>query len=188
MANHYNELTSSSHSKREAARAPAARRGWAVWLATGLGVGYGPVMPGTYGSALGVGLYLALVRCLVPLPHPRLLLTLATLAVAALSIRVVSIALRSFSVQDPQEVVFDEVAGQLVTLLPLPLVPQQRFSYWMAVLAGFLLFRILDAAKPYPIWKLERLKGSWGVVCDDLAAGVIGALILFSLRWFGWRM
>jgi len=166
----------------------AVRRWWAVWLATGLGVGYGPVMPGTYGSALGVGLYLLLAALLAPLPHPYLLLCLTTLILCALSIGVVAIALRSFTTQDPQQIVLDEVVGQLVTLLPLPLVSQKRSSYWMAVAAGFLLFRSLDAAKPYPIWKLERLKGSWGVVCDDLAAGLLGAFILSGLHWLGWKM
>jgi phosphatidylglycerophosphatase A len=157
-------------------------------LVGGLGAGYGPVMPGTYGSALGVGLYLVLARLVVPLPHARLLLALASLAIIAISIPVVSMALCRFTVHDPQEVVLDEVVGQLVTLLPLPLAPQSRSSYWMAVFAGFLLFRALDAAKPYPIWKLERLKGAWGVVCDDLGAGMIGAVILCGLRWIGWRM
>jgi phosphatidylglycerophosphatase A len=166
-----------------------ARRGWAVWLATGLGVGYGPVMPGTYGSALGVGLYLVLAGRLKTLPHPWLLFCMAALAITALSIPVVAVALRSFNVQDPQEVVLDEVVGQLLTLLPLPLVSQRGASYWTAMALGFLLFRALDAAKPYPIWKLERLKGAWGVVADDVGAGIVAAILLgAAIRLSGWRL
>ena len=145
-------------------------------------------MPGTYGSVLGVGLYLVLAGLLKTLPHPRLLLFLATLVLIAISIQVVSIALRSFSVQDPSEVVLDEVVGQLLTLLPLPMVPQRRASYWLAIALGFVLFRALDAVKPYPIWKLERLKGAWGVVIDDVGAGGVAAILLAVLWRFWWRV
>ena len=155
-----------------------------MWLATGLGVGYGPVMPGTYGSVLGVGLYLALATLLKTLSHAELLLWFAALVLTAISFPVVSIALRSFTVEDPQEVVLDEVVGQLLTLLPLPLFTQRRVSYWLAIVAGFILFRALDAIKPYPIWKLERLKGAWGVVADDVGAGVFAAIFLAVLERF----
>ena len=170
--------------------APAAGLGsrLALFLSTGLGVGYGPVMPGTYGSALGVGFYLALAHFVAPLAHPRMLLALIAAVFAFFSIWVVSIALRGFTVKDPQEIVLDEVAGQLVTLVPLPLASASSFSHWLAVFAGFLLFRIFDAAKPYPIWKFERLPGAWGVVVDDLAAGLVAAVLLAALHWLGWKM
>jgi phosphatidylglycerophosphatase A len=160
----------------------------ALFLSTGLGAGYGPVMPGTYGSALGVGLYIALAHFASPLPHPRMLLALFAAAFALFSIWVVSIALRGFTVKDPQEIVLDEVAGQLLTLVPLPLAYASPRSHWLAVFAGFLLFRLFDAAKPYPIWKFERLPGAWGVVVDDLAAGLLAAVVLVALNWLGWKM
>ena len=145
-------------------------------------------MPGTYGSALGAGLYLALAHCVSPLPHPRMLLALVAVAFALFSVWVVSIALRGLTVKDPQEIVLDEVAGQLVALVPLPLLSASPRSHWLAVFAGFLLFRLFDAAKPYPIWKFERLPGAWGVVVDDLAAGVLAAVVLVALNWLGWKM
>lgn len=181
-------MSSPSHSAAPPPATSAAGRWWAIWLATGLGAGYGPVMPGTYGSALGVGLYLLLAALLKPFAHPRLLLAAAALVITAISIKIISIALRSFTAKDPQQIVLDEVVGQMVTLLPLPVIGERRLWYWMAVVVGFLLFRALDAAKPYPIWKLERLKGSWGVVCDDLGAGILGAVILIGLHWLGWKM
>ena len=161
---------------------------WAVWLATGLGAGYLPVMPGTYGSALGVLLYLGLAALARTTSHPRWFLGGAALAVCGISIWVVSIALRSFRELDPPVIVLDEVAGQVLALLPLPLAALAPTSYWLAVGAGFLLFRALDAIKPYPIWKLERLEGAWGVMADDLAAGLIAAIFLAVLLRFGLGM
>ena len=107
------------------------------------------------------------------------------MALCGTSIWVVSIALRSFREQDPPAIVLDEVAGQVLALLPLPLAAPAPISYWLAVGAGFLLFRSLDAIKPYPIWKLERLGGAWGVMVDDLAAGLIAAVILAGVLRFG---
>ncbi|MBI3896635.1 MAG: phosphatidylglycerophosphatase A [Acidobacteria bacterium] len=163
------------------------RRRWAVWLATGFGVGYLPVMPGTYGSALGVAIYASLIPLVASTPYPFPILCLGSLILTAASIWVVALALPSFSSDDPQNIVLDEVAGQVLTLLALPLVPNWTLSYWMAVAAGFVLFRILDAVKPYPIWKLGHWRGAWGVVADDLGAGLVGAAMLAgSTYWFGW--
>lgn len=165
-----------------------SRRGWAVWIATGLGVGYLPVMPGTYGSALGVAFYLGLVALAKTMSHPTVFLFGVAVAVAGVSILIVSIALKSFSEEDPQVIVLDEVAGQLLALLPLPLAAPRAGFYWGAVAAGFLLFRALDALKPYPIGKLGYLKGAWGVVADDLGAGVVAAALLAGILHFGLRL
>ena len=159
---------------------------WAVWLATGCGAGYLPFMPGTYGSALGVLLYLGLAALAQTTSHPAWVLGAAAVAVTGLSIWVAALALRSFYEPDPQVIVLDEVAGQVLTLLPLPLTtPLAPGSYWIAVGIGFLLFRALDALKPYPIWKFERLHGVWGVMSDDLAAGLIAAVMLGAILWLG---
>ena len=184
------EQPAASRVRNKTSHSPLVTRhsSWAVWLATGLGVGYGPVMPGTYGSALGVLLYLAVARVLQSLPHAQILIAIAALVIAALSLQIVAIALRSFQSKDPQVIVLDEVAGQFVTLLPLPLASSRGASYWLAVIVGFGLFRMLDATKPYPIRKFERLPRAWGVVGDDLAAGVVGAMLLVALQWLGWKM
>ena len=182
------ESSGARDSRRQLAASAGAGSRFALFLSTGLGVGYGPVMPGTYGSALGVGFYLALSHFSAPHPHPRVLLALFAAAFSLFSIWVVSVALRGFTVKDPQEIVLDEVAGQFVSLLPLPLASANARSHWLAILAGFLLFRLFDAAKPYPIWKFERLPGAWGVVVDDLAAGVFAAVVLLVLNRMGWKM
>ena len=145
-------------------------------------------MPGTYGSVLGVALYLGLAVLARTMSYPEVFLFGVAVAVAGVSILIVSIALKSFSAEDPQVIVLDEVAGQLLALLPLPLAAPRTGSYWGAVAGGFLLFRALDAIKPYPIWKLGHLKGAWGVVADDLGAGVVAAALLAGILHFGLRL
>ena len=141
-------------------------------------------MPGTYGSALGVALVMGLNALAASTPYPRLTVWFATLAIVPLSIVVTARALRFFREEDPQVIVVDEVAGQSLTLLPLAGEPATGISYWLAVFVGFVLFRALDAIKPYPIWKLGHLKGAWGVVADDLAAGIAAAALLLAFLRF----
>lgn len=163
---------------------PTAR--WAVWLATGLGAGYLPVMPGTYGSAQGVALYLALAALAAQAPYRPWLLTSCVLALVVVSLLIIAAALPHFASDDPSAIVLDEVAGQALTLLPLAFVPPRSGIPWLALAAGFLLFRTLDTLKPFPIWKLGHLKGGTGVLADDVGAGLVGAVLLFALARFGW--
>lgn len=179
-------LTQTSQSTPQVPEKSCGGRRWSLWLATGLGLGYLPVMPGTYGSALGVVIALGLEALAGATPYPRLALGSATAGLALLSIAVVARALPLFRTEDPQVIVLDEVAGQCLALLPLAGQPNRGVSYWLAVLAGFLLFRALDAIKPYPIWKLGHLKGAWGVVADDLGAGIVAALVLAASLRFVW--
>jgi phosphatidylglycerophosphatase A len=83
---------------------------------------------------------------------------------------------RELGKKDPPLVVVDEVAGLLVTMLPV-----HHFS-WRAMVLGLLCFRALDIAKPWPVRRLERLPAGWGIVLDDVAAGILGACIMFGLR------
>lgn len=186
MGNRIGNISPTPHSPLPTPPSSAPR--WAVWLATGLGAGYLPVMPGTYGSALGVLLYLGLAALARTTSHPAWFLGGAALVVCGVAIWIVFVALRSFREQDPPFIVLDEVAGQVLALLPLPLAAPAKISYWLAVGAGFLLFRALDAIKPYPIWKLERLGGAWGVMADDLAAGLLAAIFLAAILRFGLGM
>lgn len=106
-------------------------------------------------------------------------------------------------IHDPQHVVIDEVAGQHITLI-LPLIPiavpdlatRMDFSTyaifsalsmlnWKYLLAGFVLFRLFDIWKPYPIRNLEKLRGGWGVMADDWLAGVYAAILLKVALHFG---
>jgi phosphatidylglycerophosphatase A len=157
------------------------RAGYAV--ATGLGAGFAPVAPGTFGAIEGVGLYLAVAA--TGLNSSRLFAALAVLNVAVFGLGVWASAraCRISELEDPSQVVIDEVSGQLIALTPL--------AYALPVINGagillaFVLFRLFDIFKPYPIRRLERLHGGLGVMADDALAGVYAGLLVWLAIRFG---
>jgi len=104
-------------------------------------------------------------------------IALAVLAVAA-GIPAATRIARASGIKDPQFVVIDETAGQLITLIGAPLS-------WKTFLAGFILFRVFDILKPPPVRQLEKLPEGTGIVVDDVAAGVYGWVVLHFLLHFG---
>jgi phosphatidylglycerophosphatase A len=90
-----------------------------------------------------------------------------------------SVVARQLDRKDPQLVVVDEVAGMLVTMIPMHVLS------WKAVIVGFALFRFFDILKPWPIRRFENLPSGWGIVLDDVVAGVFGAAIMAGARWLG---
>lgn len=130
-----------------------------------------PVAPGTAGSAAGVAL-LVLVRW----TGSAVLELLVLGALVATGVWAASAAERDYGQTDPPAVVIDEVAGMWLTLLWLPVG-------WVGTLAGFLAFRLFDIVKPYPARAAERLPGGWGVMADDLVAGVYAAVTVRALAW-----
>jgi phosphatidylglycerophosphatase A len=143
----------------------------ALILASWFGSGLAPVAPGTFGTLAGVPLVL-LMGCLGSIQALLFLLVFIALAVwSAEATR------KMLARNDPSLVVVDEVAGFLLTLFLMPLS-------LVHVCIGFLLFRVFDIFKPFPIRNLERLKGGFGIVADDLLAGVYANLslrVLFAL-------
>jgi phosphatidylglycerophosphatase A len=103
----------------------------------------------------------------------------AALAVTAVGVWCASVVERELGQEDPQIVVIDEVAGLLVTMLPV------AWPTWRAVVAGFVLFRALDMLKPWPIRRFEDLPSGWGIMFDDIAAGAVGALVMTALQAWG---
>jgi phosphatidylglycerophosphatase A len=153
------------------------------------GIGFMPIVPATFGSALGVGIYLLLGTAVAQL-HQRLVLmgwnfaspyvlhlVVAFLVVAATSVAGVwasSRAERVLRQKDPRPVIIDEIAGQLVAFLLVPFAS----TIW-TVVAGFVLFRAFDILKPYPVNRLESLNSGFGIMADDLGAGAYAALFLW---------
>lgn len=137
----------------------------ATVLATGLGSGYSPIAPGTAGAALGLALFLPLGG------RPALHQVVAILALFLLGVPAAGRVARRVGLHDPGIVVVDEVMGIWASLALLPFTPA-------TALAGFLLFRLLDILKPYPARDLEALPGGWGIMADDLMAGVYANLLL----------
>jgi len=158
------------------------------------GVGYLPLAPGTWGSLLAIAFYLFLFnqwfsRTDIPrgmYARTFLITQLIVLAlVTVVGIWAASRTERVLKIKDPGRVVIDEVAGQLIPLLLLP-ARLWRNTDMLALIAAFILFRFFDIVKPYPARKLESLRGGWGIMADDLIAGVYAAigveLLLFLLR------
>jgi len=133
------------------------------------GAGLSPFAPGTAGSAVGVLLFLALGRLSLPV------FALTWLALLALSIWAADQAGRAFGVTDDGRIVIDEVVGQLAALAPLV---GGRAS-WPLLVTGFVAFRVFDVWKPGPVGRAERtLPGGFGVVMDDVLAGVLAGLVV----------
>jgi phosphatidylglycerophosphatase A len=134
--------------------------------------GFAPVAPGTVGTLGAIPLYLVLSR----LPPAGYLA--ATAALTALAVAAAARAGAYWGVADASPIVIDEVAGFLVTMALVP------FS-WPAVAAGFAAFRVFDVLKPWPASALDRVKSGFGVVMDDVAAGVWAWTALAALRALG---
>lgn len=137
-----------------------------LMLALGLGAGLAPRAPGTAGTLVGIPLYLALV----PLTVPAQGLVVALLFL--LGVPVCARAACLLGVPDHPAIVWDEIVGFLVTMLPAP-------QGWAWIGAGFVLFRGFDILKPWPIRWLDRnVRGGLGIMLDDLAAGLAAGAVL----------
>jgi phosphatidylglycerophosphatase A len=143
---------------------------WATLIATFFGVGRFRPGPGTWGSAAAVLLWAAMARELSPSLRTPIVIALAVI-VTLVGIPAATRVARSSAIKDPQFVVIDEVAGQLVTLVGVPLA-------WKTFLAGFILFRVFDILKPPPVRQLERLPEGTGIVLDDVAAGIYALIVM----------
>lgn len=183
--------------------APCERRTAADYLALAIatcGVGYFPIAPGTLGSLVGLSIYLSL-RSLTARLYARVVfehlvttdllytrlsflficvLVCVVVFLSLLGIWAASRAERLLGHKDPSLVVIDEVAGQLVTFLFVP-----YFLPVIPVVAGFLLFRVFDIVKPYPIRRLERLESGLGIMADDIVAGLYAGAILAVISTLG---
>jgi phosphatidylglycerophosphatase A len=140
-------------------------RALAQVIATAGFVGYVPVAPGTFGSAVGVAVWLLVV-------HAGATAELAAIGLSAiLGVWSAGVVERHAGKTDPGMVVIDEVLGMLMTLAWIPLTP-------LGVFVAFLVFRAFDVVKPWPASKFEALPGGWGIMADDAMAGVYGNLAM----------
>lgn len=150
---------------------PAQRRALlstpAGWLACGFGSGLAPVAQGTFGSLAAILPWLLLRQLSPPLN------VLVIVIGFAIGVWACDVAGRALGVDDHRSLVWDEFIGQWIALLPALLAP------WWAVVLGFGLFRLFDVWKPWPIRYLDQhLKGGFGVMVDDVIAGVFAAIVL----------
>jgi phosphatidylglycerophosphatase A len=137
-----------------------------MFLATGAYVGRIPFASGTFGSVVGLPIVYLLSRT------DWAVATILTVILVLFSVRVAHLAERQLKAKDPGCIVIDEIAGMCVTMLAIPLSLN-------TCITGFILFRIFDVIKPQPARLMEsRLQGGWGVVMDDVVAGVMANVVL----------
>ena len=142
-----------------------------LFLATGFGVGYSPIAPGTLGTLIAFPIYYFLSN----IPSPIYEITL--IGFLFLSIWISENAEIIFRKKDDRRIVIDEMMGFLITMLWIP-----KTIYF--ILIGFFLFRFFDILKPFPIRYLEKgFKGGFGVVLDDVLAGVYANIILHLIKF-----
>jgi phosphatidylglycerophosphatase A len=150
---------------------------WATLVGTFLGIGRLRPGPGTWASAAAVLLWAGLAHALMPAFRTPVTLALAVLVIL-IGIPAATRVARGSGAKDPQFVVIDEVAGQLVALIAVPLE-------WKSFLAGFILFRAFDILKPPPVRQLEALPEGAGIVLDDVAAGLYALGLVHLFLRFG---
>ena len=159
---------------------PGPKTLWAWTIATFFGAGLGKPGPGTWGSVATVLIWSAIAFLAHPATGTLYAVTAAIILLStALGVPAATIAARESGRKDPGFVVIDEVAGQAIALLGAVTHPT-----WQHVLAALLLFRIFDITKPFPVRQLEKLPEGWGIVFDDLAAGLYAwAGMLLVTHW-----
>lgn len=139
---------------------------WTHMLAFGFGAGCSPKAPGTMGTLLAIGVYLPLSH-LAPIWYASVLVL-----VVAVGIWICDQASRDLGVHDHPGIVWDEIAGYLLTMFAAP-------AGWLWIAVGFVLFRLFDIWKPWPIgWLDQRVPGGFGIMLDDLVAGAFAAVCL----------
>lgn len=147
----------------------------AFLIATWFGCGYFPAGPGTVGSLAAVAIAFLLHQYF---QWSGLALLLLAVILLWPSIWAASRVARAIAKEDPGLVVVDEVLGQWVTLAGASTLN------WKSFLIGFGLFRLFDIWKPWPVRKLEALHGGTGIIADDIAAGIYGAIVLYIAGYF----
>jgi phosphatidylglycerophosphatase A len=139
---------------------------FALFVASFGYTGRSPFAPGTAGSAAALPVFLVVRLVGSPALEAGVLVALGAVGVWS-----ASVTERHLGVIDPGVVVIDEVVGMLLTLAFMPLG-------WAGILTGFVLFRLFDIIKPYPCARAERLPGGWGIMADDVLAGLYANIVL----------
>ncbi len=149
--------------------------------ATGFGSGLSPVVPGTMGTLVSIPFYLLLVQLPVSMYVGVVLLA------CIIGVKICQVTSDDMRVHDHGSIVWDEFAGFWITMLVVPLCHLPTLD-WHWIVSGFVLFRFFDMLKPWPIsWLDKKVSGGFGIMIDDIVAGIIAALVLYVIGYFaGW--
>ena len=149
----------------------------AIAVATGAGAGFSPVAPGTAGSILGVAIYLAIEAMTLSPYYLHAIIFLFIVGTWAAQ------RVEALWGHDSQRIVVDEIVGQMIAFGYV--AGRLKLSAAFIVI-GFGLFRLFDILKPFPLRRLEKLRGGFGVIADDVGAGVYAlALLTLIINLFG---
>lgn len=145
------------------------------FLALGFGSGLAPKAPGTFGTIAAIPLV-----CLLAYSTTLTGYVLVTLLASLIGIWLCGKTAHDMMVHDDSSIVWDEIAGLLITMIAVPL-------NWQTLLLGFVLFRILDILKPWPISYLDaRVHGGFDIMIDDILAGVFALILMHITLYLGW--
>ena len=155
---------------------PNQKQEFSTWIATCGPLGYIPIAPGSSGALLGLVFFMGVSE--IPLAGNYLS---AIQAIAVVTVGIVGLwssqrAIKYFNRKDPSPVVIDEVFGQMVTFLGT------SNTGWQDLVIGFILFRVMDIFKPFPVRIVEKLPGAWGIMLDDGVAGLFSLALLLMIR------
>ena len=146
-------------------------------IATSFGAGFSPVAPGTMGALVAILVWYILSLCMA---YSTLQWTLAGLIVVFTIIGVWSATVSErYWGEDPSRVVMDETVGEWIALLAVP-----ASGHWGYVLAAFVLFRFFDIVKPLGVRSMEKLKGGYGIMADDILSGIYAAIVIVVFNYF----
>ena len=149
-------------------------------LAGAGGIGFLPFAPGTAASVVAAGLYVAIAL----LTNGWWLVALLAVVVGIVGVWLGNQAKELFGTDDPPSFVIDEILGMWIAMFgmggSLPLT-------WYGVLAAVILFRLFDIVKPYPAGRIDKIKSGWGIMGDDVAAGLYAGIVV-RVGWIGWSL
>lgn len=165
-------MTSATSTERAITKAPA----WAWVVGTFFGTGFGRPGPGTWASVATTLLWGGLARYADPASRP-LYATVTAVVITLIGIPAATRVARALGKGDPSQVVIDEAAGQMIAFIAVPL-------NWRCLVAGLILFRVFDIAKPFPLRRLERLPEGTGIMLDDVGAGLYALAVMQLLLHF----
>ncbi|MDD5063856.1 MAG: phosphatidylglycerophosphatase A [Phycisphaerae bacterium] len=157
-------------------------------LTSCFGLGRLPVAPGTWGSLPSVMLFVLMSYFEFSSLEISIIMAVLALIGSIICIKFAPAIIAATNKTDPSEIVADEFSGQAVTFLFIAAAPIKNI--WVAGLLGFFLFRFFDILKPWPIRKLEKLPKGWGILADDLLAGVFAGIVslVCLVLWSNWNL
>ena len=150
-------------------------------LTSCFGLGRLPIAPGTWGSMPPTIIFALMLYLGISVLSTSIVMLVSAIVASVICVKFAPTVIAETGNNDPGQVVADEVAGQAITFLAIPVMTVAGIStvqICAIAIAGFLLFRFFDILKPWPIHKLEKLPSGWGILADDLLAGVYAAIAL----------